>query len=100
MGPTRDELIKRMRKAKSDFRATLGRYAPQAEVRFQDGRWVLVDLELDRAAAQAAGKKALAEGKGWMPENEFAYLHPGAVVVEAATKEAFIEKLKKIDWKY
>lgn len=73
---------------------TLGVYAPQAVIdREPDGRVSLRPLVLDEAAAIAANRAAFAAGQGWMPENEFAFLAPGAPVLIAASPAALADAI-------
>jgi hypothetical protein len=100
MGPSRKQLIALLQKPKPQLPITLGEYSPQATVENAGGRWRIVELEEDREASRRAGEQALARGHNWMPENTWAFLRPGKVVVDVASKEELIAKVEKMKWSW
>jgi len=101
-GPTRSELLALLRLSDAAARlpVTLGLNAPQASVVCDERGFAIRALELDRTRASAAAREALAQGKPWMPENEFAFLAPGKVLLSSPTKEFFIALVEKMRWTF
>jgi hypothetical protein len=101
VGPTRDHLLAMLREARSPrLPITLGRYAPQAVVDLVDGEWCLCPLEMDQAAADAAGRAAFAAGGSWMPEMTWRFLRPGAPLLRAPSRQALADLVADRPWPY
>ncbi len=101
-GPTRSDLLALLRRhdAVAQLPVTLGLNAPQATVACDERGFTIRALELDRNRATAAGREAIAQGKSWMPENEFAFLSPGKVLLSAPTMEGFIALVERMRWTF
>ncbi len=100
VGPTRDALVRMLERRAPRLPITLGHMTPQATVTCDGGVWRLVALAIDREAARRAGAEAIARGDGWMPEQEWQFLAPGRVLVEATTKDDFIAQLRAMTWSF
>jgi hypothetical protein len=94
-GPTRKELLTRLRRA-AELPITLGDGAPQAVVERDGEDWVLRLLVHDRAALE----RAHAESTMWVPEMEFQFLVPGEAIVRAKTQQAFVAAIEAMDWRW
>src|SRR5262249_48947486 len=101
-GPSREQLIAmlRARGAERKLPITLGRYAPQAVVEKQGGKWRLRELALDDAASNAYGAKQLEGGQNFMPENTWQFLAPDKVLLEHADLESFCRGLQELTWNF
>ncbi|HZS38543.1 MAG TPA: hypothetical protein VFF06_17025 [Polyangia bacterium] len=103
IGPSRAALLRvlRGRGAERKLPLTLGHYAPQATVaREPDGRFTIRPLAIDRARADEAGRRALAAGEGWMPEQEWQFLAAGEPLVAAATLAELTAAVERMEWPF
>ena len=67
---------------------------PHLAVVEQDGVFRVRALVVDPKEASAESARALAAGRGWMPENHYALGRPtGPIAIEAPTLEALREKI-------
>lgn len=65
----------------------------------QDGVFRFRDLVIDEEEARAKSREALAQGKGWMPENHYALGRPtGRIHAEAKTRDELIAILRTMKW--
>jgi hypothetical protein len=100
IGPDRDALLRLLAAPNPTLPITLGHMTPQATVTHEGGVWRIVALAMDHEAAGQAGRAALASGNNWMPEHEWRFLGPDRVLVEAATKDAFVAAIRKMKWTF
>jgi len=101
-GPSRQALLKILQRPDAEDRlpVTLAKYRPDAVVRKEGDAWVIRALIEDREAVHKASEEAMAAGDNFMDEHTWRFLHPGKVLIEAATKEDFIKKIEKMKWDY
>jgi hypothetical protein len=101
-GPSRQALLKILRRpdAEDHLPITLAKYRPDAVVRKEGDVWVIRALVEDREAVHKASEEAMARGDNFMDEHTWRFLHPGKILIEAATREDFIKKIKGMDWYY
>ena len=99
IGPDRDALLRLLALSSPTLPITLGHMQPQATVTHEGGVWRITALTIDQEAAGRAGREALAAGRNWMPENEWQFLRPDRVLVEAASKDEFVAAIRKMKWK-
>jgi hypothetical protein len=65
----------------------------------QDGRFRIRQLVIDEAEATAAGRAAIAAGRGWMPEQYYGLGKPtGTIHADAPTREALVEIMRAMEW--
>lgn len=98
---SRDDVVRMLRSAHPErcLPFTVSSTSPLAVVRIEDGAWVLRSLALDRAAADAEGRRRRAAGQPWMPEHEHAFLRPGAVVARGHTAAELASAIENVrDW--
>jgi hypothetical protein len=101
-GPSKEALIKILRRpdAEKQLPITLAKYSPDAIVRKEDNQWVIRILVTDGMATKKAFEKAMANNQSFMDENAWRFRYPGPILVEAATKEDFINAIEKIKWDF
>lgn len=85
--------------ARGNLPLTFGSPHPCMAIVEQDGFFRLRELVVDPQEAEASRAAALAAKRPWMPESYYDLGRPtGKVHCEAASKEAFLEALRTVEW--
>jgi hypothetical protein len=72
--------------------------APLAELRCENGAWVIRELKLNQQRAQAGFDKATAQDRGFFPESTWAFYEPGRMVLQARSPTSLRRAVGQIAW--
>lgn len=103
VGPNRARVLEMLegRKPEKHLPITLGSGSPSAVIDLFDGVWELRALVVDHAAADEAGRQALARGEPWMPEMTFRFIGPAPTALLSAPDAAGLAaRLRAADWRW
>jgi hypothetical protein len=102
MGPSRERLLEILERddAEAQLPITLAHHEPKARVMKDGEKWVIKRLVHDPEATVAAARRAKAEGREFRPDDAWALMKLGAVIVSARTKAELILAIKKMKWTY
>lgn len=101
VGPTRDEVIRRVRAHRegTPLTITLGRIEPKAVVLHQAGRWQLRALVTNEHKLAHIQREQQQRGY-YMPEHDWGALEPGPALIDEGSRGAFLAALERIEWTY
>lgn len=71
---------------------------PVARLQLADGRWRLDELKVDERAVREGFEEAQREGRGFRPENTWAYYGPGRVILTARRVGALRAAVRVMPW--
>jgi hypothetical protein len=93
----RDAAIRLVLTGKLPF--TFGSPHPHTAIVEQDGVFRIRELLVDPAEEEVLRSEAMANNRGWMPENYYALGRPtGMIHVEAKTREELAATMKTMPW--
>lgn len=103
IGLKRTELIALLRKPNvvKALPIRINWMGPAGEVQVDNGMWQLRSLRCNTEASEAERQRRVAEGDDqWQPEHTWPFYEPDEIILEAGSKETFIEKVEAMDWPF
>jgi hypothetical protein len=102
MGPSRERLLEILSSddAEAQLPITLAHHEPKARVMKDGELWVIRRLVHDPDATLRAARQAKGEGREFRPEDAWAQMKLGPVIVSCRTKAELILAVKKMKWTY